>query len=377
MPKLRRISCCVCNRKVRFDRRFNCSGCKAVNFCSELCLSRASDPSDVEYHSPTWCSKLERILLTSPEFTSFPFPWSFETTSDEFDGNTYAAFLKKQGVLDQGLWRFETCNQVEHGKLQRDEDPYVLPVESVVLQDDVKMISTPPMNWEEYYDVRGFSIDSPICILLQWPLTLYYVISHRLPIDYPGLVKNYAGKSKLSIHIVGVEKEANIFQAYEELSRLLPHLTFDLTFIGPSISPAADGKTFRFVRMTITLRKGNYHQVSGLTNPDLVLGHNAGLPAYITWSKTIAKLEISRPPAFFTEYCWPAVEYTRDRFDGMNGTRISDGTTNPFRSPIRVSCPESEIPRLSNGILFHLIYRSDDHLESEPILPASRMETLD
>lgn len=80
--------------------------------------------------------------------------------------------------------------------------------------------------------------------------------------------------------------------------------------------------------------------------------------------KCSVQFQIKGTPAYFTDYCCPAVEYTREQFEKAGKTRISEGQVNPFRSPVRVHSPESEIPRLSNGIVFHLMY-SNHRTETE------------
>lgn len=80
---------------------------------------------------------------------------------------------------------------------------------------------------------------------------------------------------------------------------------------------------------------------------------------YIGQGKILIFLfQANETPAYFTDYCWPAVEYTREQFENAGRTRIAEGKVNPFRGPIRIHSPESEIPRLSNGVLFHLVYSS-------------------
>ena len=69
------------------------------------------------------------------------------------------------------------------GDREEDGDPIVLPVESTILDEPLTLTSNPINTWQAYYSERGFRLDSPIAILLQWPLTLYYVIKYCLPND--------------------------------------------------------------------------------------------------------------------------------------------------------------------------------------------------
>ena len=69
------------------------------------------------------------------------------------------------------------------GELSNVERDYVLPWESIALQEDIATFSSDLMNWRSYYELRGFNVNSPICILLQWPLTLYYILMHCVAQD--------------------------------------------------------------------------------------------------------------------------------------------------------------------------------------------------
>lgn len=38
-----------------------------------------------------------------------------------------------------------------------------------------------PGSWQAYYTWRGLGLDSPMAVLLTYPLTVYYVITHLVP----------------------------------------------------------------------------------------------------------------------------------------------------------------------------------------------------
>lgn len=69
------------------------------------------------------------------------------------------------------------------GQLLNVESDYVLPWEAMALQEDIATLSSDLINWGSYYELRGFNVNSPICILLQWPLTLYHILSHCVTED--------------------------------------------------------------------------------------------------------------------------------------------------------------------------------------------------
>jgi len=72
------------------------------------------------------------------------------------------------------------------GELDSGWNPFILPSESAVLEDDTGIIEPPSdvlESWQDYYSWRKFSLLSPIAILLQWPLTLYFILTKCLPHD--------------------------------------------------------------------------------------------------------------------------------------------------------------------------------------------------
>lgn len=356
MPKLDR-TCSICYKKgpVAFYR--TCPRCKAVNYCSDECQAVDSDPASTDCHA-TWCSNLQLFLRQAISDMEFPFQWSLETTSSEFNTKSYASFLSRHGVLGEGLWRIETHEPFngEFGDEPLTDNPLVLPSESVVMEDDIDSFDSKDVAcWADYYRWRGIHLESPICILMQWPLTIYHILRNCLQSDYVPIER----RCRWTIHIVGAEKETDLIPVFWELGHLLPRQDFDLTFIGPSIAGSANHKVMHNNRMKITLRRGLYHEIIDLPSPDLVVGFNAGLPAYNCWFETIKLLTLKRIPAYFTEYCWRSYEFTRRKMEKSRMTKISSGSLNPFRCPIRIQCLETELPQFSNAVLFHLEYDRD------------------
>jgi len=201
-----------------------------------------------------------------------PFTWVNETTSLSFDEEARVRFLKRHGVFKQGLWirECEERNEKhEYGEL--DSDDYVLPSESCLLE------SNPPAplqhvleGWQDYYEWRTFRIDSPLCVLMQWSLTIYHVLTRCLRTDYS--IDVMIDKCKpVIIHIVGVEKEADLCATFQELENLLPDLTFDIHLIGPFVSKRCDGRLKSKERVSITLHRGLYHCLTFNSSPTLVI----------------------------------------------------------------------------------------------------------
>lgn len=74
-------------------------------------------------------------------------------------------------------------------------------------------------SWEQYYTLRGIPSSSPVALLCTFPLTIYYAITRcgEVPCTVAQMLKR-----PLRVHIVGVEKEANFLDLFQEVGFLLP-----------------------------------------------------------------------------------------------------------------------------------------------------------
>jgi len=74
-------------------------------------------------------------------------------------------------------------------------------------------------SWEDYYRLRHIPFSSPVALLCTFPLTIYYAICKygQVPCTVARMLKR-----PLRIHIVGVEKEANFLDLFQEVGFLLP-----------------------------------------------------------------------------------------------------------------------------------------------------------
>ncbi len=75
-------------------------------------------------------------------------------------------------------------------------------------------------SWNDYYNVRGIPLESPIALLCTFPLTLYYAVQEygEVPVTIARMLKR-----PLRIHMVGVEKELNFLDLFKEFGYLLPN----------------------------------------------------------------------------------------------------------------------------------------------------------
>ncbi|XP_064408919.1 zinc finger MYND domain-containing protein 15 [Latimeria chalumnae] len=240
-----------------------------------------------------------------------------------------------------------------------------------------RSLSPLSVTWKEYYQRRGLDLDSPASLLLTYPLTIYYIITSLVPQHFPEL--NILTKQSLKIHIMEAHKEFDIIKVFWELSVLLPHVAFELHFVGDRLPKEADEEQFSMHRKDgcVTVASPNfageeksdkksirvkgysrpYYMVQG-PKPDLVIGFNSGFGLSGMWLSSLPRLQSLRAPAYFTE----CSEYScaiDDQIMGMaTGGTISRPLVNPFRSPFRIIGIDNEMPWYSNAFVFHLVYKA-------------------
>ena len=81
-----------------------------------------------------------------------------------------------------------------------------------------------------YYDLRSLPPDSPLALLLHFPLTLFYGLQRFAKVQLT--VAGMLGK-RIAVHVVGVEKELNFLDMFDEVFALFgpSGVKLDLAFI--------------------------------------------------------------------------------------------------------------------------------------------------
>jgi hypothetical protein len=74
-------------------------------------------------------------------------------------------------------------------------------------------------NWENYYNLRRIPLSSPVALLLTFPLTFYHalVTFGQVPVTVSRMLQR-----PLRLHVVGIEKELNFLDIFQELGYLIP-----------------------------------------------------------------------------------------------------------------------------------------------------------
>ncbi|XP_057391501.1 zinc finger MYND domain-containing protein 15 isoform X3 [Balaenoptera acutorostrata] len=395
---LRARTCHVCHRHSFEVKLTPCPQCGAVLYCGEACL-RADwkrSPDDVSHRF--WCPRLAAFMERAGELATLPFTYTAEVTSETFNKE---AFLASRG-LTRGYWT--QLSMLITGPGTPGHPRGSTPSLSILLNGDpyqllqghgpALMPPVPPHpprglfgSWQDYYTWRGLSLDSPMAVLLTYPLTVYYVITHLVPQSsyHPVPELNIQNKQSLKIHVVEAGKEFDLIMVFWELLVLLPHVALELQFVGDSLPPESDQQHFTLQRDDLevsvhpgsgvsarlssgTKEKGGrrdlqikvsarpYHLLQG-PKPDLVIGFNSGFSLKDTWLSSLPRLQSLRVPAFFTE----SSEYGCVMDDQTMAVATGGGTSppqpNPFRSPFRLRAADNCMPWYCNAFIFHLIYK--------------------
>ncbi|XP_027282728.1 zinc finger MYND domain-containing protein 15 isoform X8 [Cricetulus griseus] len=340
---LRARTCHVCHKHSFEVKLTPCPQCSAVLYCGEACLQAdwRRCPDDVSHRF--WCPRLATFMERAGELASLPFTY---TAGDPY-------------------------------QLLQGDGPALMP--PVPLDPPRSLFG----SWQDYYTWRGLSLDSPMAVLLTYPLTVYYVITHLVPQSFPEL--NIQNKQSLKIHVVEAGKEFDLVMVFWELLVLLPHVALELQFVGDSLPPESDQQHFTMQRdgPEVSVRPGSgvsarlssgtkekggrrdlqirvstrpYHLLQG-PKPDLVIGFNSGFGLKDTWLSSLPRLQSLRVPAFFTE----SSEYGCVMDDQTMAVATGGGTSspqpNPFRSPFRLRAADNCMPWYCNAFIFHLVYK--------------------
>nr|XP_036882714.1 zinc finger MYND domain-containing protein 15 isoform X7 [Manis javanica] len=427
---LRARICHVCHRHSFEVKLTPCPQCRAVLYCGKACLQAdwRRCPDDVSHQF--WCPRLAAFMERAGELAALPFTYTTEVTSETFNKE---AFLASRG-LTRGYWTQLSMLIPGPGaprhpwgsttslSLLLNGDPYQLlhgngpPLMPPVPPDPPRGLFG---SWQDYYTWRGLSLDSPVAVLLTYPLTVYYIITHLVPQSFPEL--NIQNKKSLKIHVVEARKEFDLVMVFWELLVLLPHMALELQFVGDGLPPESDQQCFTLQRdgpevslrpcceVSARLSSGNkekggrrdlqikvsvrsYHLLQG-PKPDLVVGFNPGFGLKDTWLSSLPRLQVTwweplrvskgpappqslRVPAFFTE----SSEYSCVMDDQTMTVATGGGTSppqpNPFRSPFRLRAADNCMPWYCNAFIFHLVYKPPPASAARPAPgPAPRAPT--
>ncbi|XP_018549338.1 zinc finger MYND domain-containing protein 15 isoform X3 [Lates calcarifer] len=210
------------------------------------------------------------------------------------------------------------------------------------------------------------SLSSVVAPVLSSALSVYYIITSLVPKHFPDL--NLLKKQTLRIHILESYREFHTMLTFWELSVLLPHVTFELVFIGGHLPGWGDKVLHHFfiqkingsVSITdsslipdeeadkriirVTVHRCTYHTLQGPV-PDLVVGFKPAFLRNDSWFSTLPKLQTLRVPAFFCEISELRCESSEEVMNKATGGTVSPPTINPFHCPLRINGGDNRLPR--------------------------------
>ncbi|CAL0311932.1 unnamed protein product [Lupinus luteus] len=355
-----------------------CARCGAVSYCS------------LSHQIAHWgqhkleCDRLEQQMESVHFINDFPFTFSREATLQVcVKQETRCSFLSKRGLHQVGMWMNECSCWASYDRFEcsRLNSGWDLPSISCPCCGPESLLSEQLHSWRDYYKWRHIPLDSPVAVLLHWPLTIFHAA------QLVGITAlNPEVSDKLYIHYLGPEKELLQLAIFGELLALFPGVHIHIELVGPAIPPQRDGENIRISKyaccnedkcacklasenvnlgtqtsitsaLTLKLWRGFYHDryrdIVKDSSPHLVIAPNGGIAAYSSWLPSIELIEKIDVPAVFTDYCEEACHLAASCIKTITGRSLRlPVQINPFRQPLAVEDSVLLLPCYSNCFLF-------------------------
>ncbi|XWS34411.1 hypothetical protein CRYUN_Cryun21dG0036200 [Craigia yunnanensis] len=340
--------------------RKRCGRCGAVAYCSA-----SHQISHWKEHKEE-CGRLEQQMKHLDLLNDFPFTFSQEATIQISEKKeSRCSFLSKRDIHQVGMWSCECCcgasvtsfdsSLFDHSR--SESHTWYLSNIMCPCRGPSSPIAKSLCSWKDYYEWRCIPLDSPVALLLHWPLTVYHAI------QIAGLGSLTSEISKLCIHYLGPEKELLQLAVFGELCALFPGVLVQIELIGPTVPHHRNGDKIDLYsyahciekdcnckyenentscgigtptssRVTLQLHRGYYHDcfryISKDSFPHLVIAPNAGIAAYSSWLPTIELIKEINVPALFSDYCEEACH--------LAACCINTVTSQPPRLPVISHC---------------------------------------
>ncbi|KAI3720277.1 hypothetical protein L6452_21190 [Arctium lappa] len=355
-----------------------CGGCGAVFYCSV-----SHQISHWRIHKEE-CGRLKRQMCSVELLNDLPFSFTLGATYQVCEKvETRCSFLDKMGIHQVGIWICECSCGASVALLDdfRSDKCWSLSSKLCPCRGPLSILKNQLSSWNDYYEWRGIPLDSPVALLLHWPLTVYQAI--QLASEKQLIPKT---TDELCIHYLGPERELYQLALFGELHALLPGVQVHIDFVGPAVPHDRDGETIslysyahcvetncscksgkgefsshtatdKSAAITIRLHSGCYHdRYRELTKeflPELIIAPNAGIAAYKSWLPTIELIREIEIPAIFSDYCEEACHLAANCISSVTGSPPTIPVQlNPFRQPLAVEDSVLLLPCYSNCFLF-------------------------
>ncbi|KAJ3187565.1 hypothetical protein HK101_009367 [Irineochytrium annulatum] len=368
-------ACFVCKQEIKGKPR-QCSACKAIIYCSPECAQK-----DWPQHK-IMCSTYKNNMIRLADEKLHDLPFTFYNSKKQLENFNQVPFLVQNDVHNIGVYR-RLCpcfQQLAWGEISGE-----IAAQSADLPDaeaKFKLLGLPaemfPLGkafdstvkideittWEAWYKAVGLPLSSPVALVFEVPLTIWYLIKEFAP------VRTEKGRRKLTIHLLGPEREADLIQIYEALLPLLPNTDLILHLIGPNLSkrlrPEHTSYSFSNGSSTIhvTLNGAEYGtphldgsafgsdpKTRGAAPPDLVIAMNAAVFQYQSWLPTVKLLVDRGQRTVFTEPIETTIEILAKNLIPIQASLAIKTRVNPFRQPVFQWKREVNLPGWSNGFI--------------------------
>lgn len=270
-----------------------------------------------------------------------PFPWIRQTHDGSSIVDRYRASRGLFGCgPDYGWWTEAPCScddEVDYmwgTHLLEDEhlddrQGWKLPDDEIPWLDFDSTHIPPPSTspnfdhtWASYYKWRGLPMRSPAAVLLHWPLSIFRLLHqlHCIPSE-PS-----SERRRLTVHLLGVERELDVLPIFGELALLIPNTDIDLVMFGPGVfrllidaqededclasqpyaysykaPDVSGGSTIRISLSDTGPIWGDHEIHTSSSRPDAMVALNANLSGYGPWQLALLASRAYNIPFAVTE----------------------------------------------------------------------------
>ncbi|KAJ3091821.1 hypothetical protein HK102_013345 [Quaeritorhiza haematococci] len=368
-------SCFICRKQITQGKPSQCSACKAIIYCGAACAKK-----DWPQHKLS-CASFKKSMRSAEEKNLHDLPFTYYNKTKQLQLYNAVIYLIHQDLHNIGLYK-RLCHcyaEVAYGELagemkgemEKLSDPkekhavlglpdYMYPLSNPLPPDvDPRSID----SWAKYCEVRGIPFDSVVPMILETPLTVFHLLNNYF-------IPKGAYPKKFVVHMIGVEKEADLAPLFEVLLPLFPGVELHIHMIGPAISKRLhpSHKTYEFkneelgssLRIVMgsdlygpdQLEKGADPTDTTTGKPDAVIALNVGIFGYQSWVPSIKMLVERRVRVVFTEFLEETIEVVSKNLKAVGAGLSVNATPNPFKQPIHRWNPDNNFPSWSNGFIF-------------------------
>ncbi|KAJ3276599.1 hypothetical protein HDV01_004132 [Terramyces sp. JEL0728] len=391
--------CFACRKDIP-GKASQCSACRAVIYCSSDCAKQ-----NWPVHKQT-CKEFKASVDHVQEWELHNLPFTYynsETQLHNYNVVPYLTTVNKHnvglfqrlcGCFNEAPWGVLAARLIAHYQQTKPTPDQMfatlgLPQEMFPLSksyDEGICFLKPGFDsasidsWESYFKARGYSFDNPSALILEVPLTIFHMINqfHMKTAD----PVPEGERRRITIHLVGVEKEADLLPLFECLLPFYPKTDIAIHMIGNKIcadippqqrammikSQSNDSSIFISLNPTFyapqhldasafqlppevpkeVLKQQNF----GTDKPDLIICLNAGLVTQQEWGPFLQMVCKSDRKLLVTERVETLCNAALVNIPKIGGKAGVQTHPNPFRQPLYDYKKDVNLPGWSNGFIF-------------------------